>query len=199
MAVQWRTVFWNFMSFPVFSSYQALCYSVSWLLTPFDFIICYRFGRSRPYIVTSRLILWGTWGLIPGLVWESSGNLPGLENALVFLRWTETTLVIRNLPQEIENQDQAGITTVGRWANSIHLEHLGTESSDSLNPWDEVDETAQTTYKRCRKNLQCWVGHSMACRAWVWCQNSAKVCCSHGLWDINTVNSKSASGNESEN
>ena len=29
MTVQWRTVFWNFMSFPVFSSYQALCYSVS--------------------------------------------------------------------------------------------------------------------------------------------------------------------------
>ena len=39
-------------------------------------------------------------------------------------------MVIRNLPQEIEHQDQAGIATVGeQFANSIHLEHLGTESS----------------------------------------------------------------------
>lgn len=79
----------SFLELHEFSGFQLLpgtvlqCF-MTWHLTPFDFIICYRFGRSCPYTVTSRLILWGTWGLIPGLVWESSGNLPGLQNALVF-------------------------------------------------------------------------------------------------------------------
>lgn len=43
-----HTVFWNFMSFPAFSSYQALCYSVSWLGTWHPLILSCFIGSEGP-------------------------------------------------------------------------------------------------------------------------------------------------------